>query len=123
MRAALFLQTRFGMTRTSLRMSMPCCRVATAWLALLSATSALSAEPAPTAPIVVGYLPWYRMEGFTADRVGSVTDLIYFGIEPTDTGGFPDEPIPQQTIAQLRVITERTGCRLLLCVGGGGRSN
>ena len=75
------------------------------------------------APIVVGYLPSYRMEGFTAERVGPVTDLIYFGIEPTDTGGFPDEPIPQETIAQLRLITGRTRCRLLLCVGGGGQSN
>jgi GH18 family chitinase len=63
------------------------------------------------------------MEGFTAERLGPVTDLVYFGVEPTDAGGFPGEPVPDDVIAELRVIKEHTGCRLLLCVGGGGRSD
>lgn len=77
----------------------------------------------PRSAVVAGYLPWYRMQGFTAARVGPVTDLIYFGIEPTNTGGFPGQPIPDGTLQTLQSIRSDTGCRLLLCVGGGGRSD
>jgi GH18 family chitinase len=81
------------------------------------------AEPAAPPLVVVGYLPYYRMEGVTAERIGPVTDLIYFGIEPTAAGGFPDSPIPEEHLAQLQAFTENTERRLLLCVGGGGRSD
>ena len=98
------------------------------WIVLCCALVAIAvtagaAEPDQAAPVVAGYLPWYRMQGFTAERVGPVTDLIYFGIEPTKAGGFPDKPIPEATLTTLQSIRSATGCRLLLCVGGGGRSD
>lgn len=92
------------------------------WL-LAVAVIAGAAAPEDASPVVAGYLPWYRMQGFTAERVGPVTDLIYFGIEPTKAGGFPDKPIPAATLSTLQSIQSETGCRLLLCIGGGGRSD
>lgn len=93
------------------------------WMVTALTGSAQAAEREHPAPIVVGYLPWYRMQGFTAERVGPVTDLIYFGIEPTKSGGFPENPIPDATLTTLQSIRTATGCRLLLCAGGGGRSD
>lgn len=91
-------------------------------LAGLAADLCLGQDPSRPAPVVVGYLPYYRMEGFAAEGLGPVTDLVYFGIEPTGAGGVPDSPISEKHLAQLKAITEQAGCRLLLCVGGGNRS-
>lgn len=91
-------------------------------LAGLLIESGRAAEPDALRPVVVGYLPYYRMDGFAGERLGPVTDLIYFGIEPTDTGGFPDSAIPEEHVEQLHAMTTHSGCRLLLCVGGGNRS-
>jgi GH18 family chitinase len=85
------------------------------------------AEPAAARDIgapfhCVGYLPWYRTAGFTADRMRGVTDLIYFGVKPTDDGRFVDDPVDAATLRVLHSLRQECGCRMLLCVGGGDRS-
>jgi GH18 family chitinase len=105
---------------------MKLCVFGLLWTGMVTALATVpgwGADAAAPTPVVVGYLPYYRMEGFTAERLGPVTDLIYFGIEPTRTGGFPESPIPDEHLSQLRALAEHAKCRLLLCVGGGGRSN
>jgi len=89
-----------------------------------SATSAASNLPSGSnSPFLcVGYLPWYRTAGFSADRMHGVTDLIYFGVKPTDDGQFDGQSVDKATLGQLRGLKEASGCRLLLCVGGGDRS-
>lgn len=72
--------------------------------------------------LVVGYLPWYRAESFSAERMGPVTDLIYFGIEPRADGRLESPPVERDVIALLQRLQEKSGCRLHVCVGGGGRS-
>lgn len=76
-----------------------------------------------TAPfLIAGYLPWYRTQGFTAERIQGVTDLIYFGLRPTDDGRFDAARLDQPTRELLRSLNAATGCRILVCMGGGGQS-
>ena len=71
---------------------------------------------------VVGYLPWYRVKSFSAERIGPVTDLIYFSVEPSAAGRLKSPPVEDAVLDLLHEIRDATGCRLHLCVGGGGRS-
>lgn len=72
--------------------------------------------------LVTGYLPWYRTQGFTDERMRGVTDLIYFGLMPTDDGRFNAERLDDPTRELLRSLKSATGCRILVCIGGGGQS-
>lgn len=86
------------------------------------AANARSAQNATAPFLCVGYLPWYRTAGFSADRMRGVTDLIFFGTKPTDDGRFDDQSVDKATLELLRGLKQATGCRLMLCVGGGERS-
>ena len=72
--------------------------------------------------VVVGYLPEYRMESVDDSRLSAITDLVYFGIVPTTNGAFPSDPVPNADLQKLEQMKQRLGCRLLVCVGGAGRS-
>ena len=89
--------------------------------ALAAATPAYSAASAGEFS-VVGYLPWYRIKSWTPERAGVLTDLIYFGVQPTTGGELPAHPIDRPTLEALRQLKRAIGCRLHLCVGGGDRS-
>lgn len=78
------------------------------------------ADSAPCA--VIGYLPHYRLDTVTADQLTCITDLIYFGIEPTADGQLPDPVIPLPTIAKLKEIKKNHNCRILIAIGGWNRS-
>ncbi|MFO0929175.1 MAG: glycoside hydrolase family 18 protein [Gemmataceae bacterium] len=82
------------------------------------AGEAPAARPAPFR--VVGYLPEYR----TFDPAAAVhlTDLILFSAEPTEAGGLDLRRMRRMPWADLRAFKTRHPLRLLLCVGGGGRS-
>eukprot|EP00906_Rhabdomonas_costata_P022215 RCo032125 len=93
------------------------------------ADGGFSRAPAPTAPsfAVVGYLPEWRF-GWEPDRWGSVSahlsHLILFSLEVTASGGLSAlDRFPSP--AQLRLAQEarqKVGTRLLVCLGGNGRS-
>jgi GH18 family chitinase len=88
-----------------------------------ASTADPAGAPAEKPPFLcVGYLPWYRTAGFTADRMRGVTDLIYFGVKPTHDGRLDDEKVDAPTLRLLGSLRRESGCRLLLCVGGGERS-
>lgn len=77
----------------------------------------------PSRPVVVGYLPAYRMTKlFDAERLAPVTDLIYFGLQLSKDGAIGMSQADQANAKQLQKIKKQTGCRLLVCVGGWGRS-
>lgn len=70
------------------------------------------------------YLPDYAIDRINADTIDlrMMTDIIYFGLNVTDYD--PGEAIkidPQHKVI-LKQLQERSGCRLLLCAGGWGRS-
>jgi chitinase len=77
--------------------------------------------PAPN-PVVVGYLPEYRLDAWSPDRIGPVTDLVYFGIVPGADGSSGTARIPEATLAKLKQAKTKSGCRLILCAGGWNRS-
>jgi len=79
-------------------------------------------EPAVEPLVVVGYLPQYRLADFAADRIGPVTDLVYFSIEPRPDGSLDTSRVGVGDLSTLAAIKAVTGRRLLITVGGGGRS-
>lgn len=82
------------------------------------------ADTPQTGPLVVAeYLPDYRLRDWSPSDLGPLTDLIYFGIEPPADGTIDKDVISQEVLSLLRAVRDKQGCRLLLCVGGGGRSN
>src|SRR5688500_14586503 len=74
---------------------------------MAAASPAIAADRA--APFcVVGYLPWYRLMGGTAAQAGPLTDLVYFGVQPTMDGELPAEPIDRATLESLRGLQRST---------------
>ncbi|MCC9599197.1 glycoside hydrolase family 18 protein [Stieleria sp. JC731] len=73
--------------------------------------------------VVVGYLPDYRINGLTSDKTIGVTHLVYFGISPSKDGKLPEEPISESTLTKLKQLQLSSHCKLILCVGGWGRSD
>jgi len=71
---------------------------------------------------IVGYLPEYRVETVSPEKLIPITDLIYFGIKPPANGHLPVTPVKKSILRKLHEIKHITKCRLLICVGGWGRS-
>ncbi len=71
---------------------------------------------------IAAYLPEYRMSGLSIEKIQGATELIYFGIEPTQDGRLSAESIPVEHLKQLRNYQEKEDVRILLTVGGWGRS-
>ena len=71
---------------------------------------------------VIAYLPEYRIDSVRPGQLQAVTELIYFGIEPTGDGTLTESVIQPGTLKKLRQLQESSGCPMLLTVGGWGRS-
>ena len=71
---------------------------------------------------IIGYLPEYRVEKSSPEQLRAITDLIYFGIKPPANGHLPVTPVKTSILRRLHEIKHITQCRLLICVGGWGRS-
>ena len=87
-----------------------------------------AANPAPVAegagPFrVVGYLPDYRASDFDPVAARGVTDLVLFSAEPTSSGGLDLSRLKGMPWAKLRDFKTSEKARLILCVGGWGRSD
>jgi len=74
---------------------------------------------------LVGYLPEWRHEGADFDRLSShLSHLILFSAEVTpkgDIAGLDRLPRPE-LMAEARKAASKHGTKLLLCLGGNGRS-
>jgi GH18 family chitinase len=71
---------------------------------------------------LVGYLPDYRAADFDFASARGVTDLIVFSAEPGKDGALNLDRLKNVPWAKLREFKTRERVRLLLCVGGWGRS-
>ncbi len=71
---------------------------------------------------VVGYLPEYRLQTIDLAVASQVTDLIFFSIEPRAAGELNLERLTPEVDDQLEEIRRRHQTRLLVSVGGWGRS-
>lgn len=81
-----------------------------------------SVIPPPRAFSVITYLPDYRVAGLDPSACDSLTDVIYFSLEPTPAGGLDRARLTPAALAQLRALKQRSGIRLLVALGGWGRS-
>lgn len=75
--------------------------------------------------VVVTYLPDYAISGIDPAGIDlqPITDIIYFGLDVTGDDPGAVVKIDPQHLAILKQLKERSGCRLLLCAGGWGRSD
>ena len=75
---------------------------------------------------VIAYLPEWRFEGANFDTICQhVSHLIFFSLEPTETGGFSglDRFPGPHILDAAHKASAKHGCKLMLCFGGNGRSN
>jgi GH18 family chitinase len=75
--------------------------------------------------IVSAYLPEWRYSGVDWSLVTrGVSHLILFSVEVTPTAsiGALDRIPSQQNLMEARSAAAKNGCRIMLCVGGNGRS-
>jgi chitinase len=88
---------------------------------LIISLSIVGAEGQPRFQ-VAGYLPEYRAATFDPDTARGVTDLFLFSVEPTITGQLETARLARFPWPVLEEFKVRHGVRLILCVGGWGRS-
>jgi GH18 family chitinase len=84
------------------------------------------ADPLPAAGRefrIAGYLPEYRLPGFDLELMArGVTDLLLFSAEPTADGGLNLDRLAPEHWPRLREFKTRARVRLVLSLGGWGRS-
>ena len=94
-------------------------------LALLLAPVGCSVATHASDMMVAGYLPEWRYEGANwVDICATVTHLIFFSLEVTPDGqlGALDRLPRKELLQEARDAADASGTKLLMCVGGNGRS-
>ncbi|MEE3061013.1 MAG: glycoside hydrolase family 18 protein [Verrucomicrobiota bacterium] len=71
---------------------------------------------------VVGYLPHYRVDSLNALPYDSLTDVIFFSVEPKVDGSIDSFDAKPAILKKLRALTTPKGVKLHLCVGGWRKS-
>ena len=71
---------------------------------------------------VSGYLPHYRVEALDALPYDTLTDLIFFSVEPKVDGSLDSSDAKPAILKKLRALTTTKGVKLHLCVGGWRKS-
>jgi len=71
---------------------------------------------------IVGYLPDYRVAGIDVTIGKYVDDLIFFSIEPTSSGELVTDRFTKEVETRLNIIKALNSTRLLIAIGGWGRS-
>lgn len=72
---------------------------------------------------ITAYLPDYRADSFDADAATALTDLILFSVEPDAGGSIDMSRLNRMPWEKLHALKKDHGVRLILCVGGWGRSS
>jgi GH18 family chitinase len=98
------------------------------WLALTlvmlacAVPGTVRGDDAPKGFQVVGYLPDYRIGTFDPALAAKVTDIVVFSIETTECGDLKLGRWNASAIGKVQAMKEKYGVRLLISVGGWGRS-
>ncbi len=72
--------------------------------------------------VVAGYLPEYRADALDPAIGKYVSDLMYFSVEPKPTGDLDLSRLRPDHLRRLQTLRRQSGVRVLLTVGGWGRS-
>ncbi|MFN4242829.1 MAG: glycosyl hydrolase family 18 protein [Tepidisphaerales bacterium] len=82
-----------------------------------------SPETSPASPLLLaGYLPDYRLGGYDLTRASGLSDLVYFSLTPAADGSLAVDDRVEGHLRELRTATRQMGVRLLVSLGGWGRS-
>jgi len=71
---------------------------------------------------VVGYLPEYRAGAIHESWGKHLTDIICFSIEPKASGEIDTSKLKIDAVKKLRALAPEKKLRILICLGGWGRS-
>jgi chitinase len=71
---------------------------------------------------IAGYLPEYRVDAIDPSQVAGLTDLIAFSVSPRSDGSLDTKNWPNGKLDKARNLATKAKARLLLAVGGWGRS-
>jgi chitinase len=82
----------------------------------------LNAQQMPKGFRVAGYLPEYRVDAMEPSQVAGLTDLIVFSVVPKQDGSLDAKAWPKHRLDKARTLAAKASARLLLAVGGWGRS-
>src|SRR5688572_14631119 len=97
-------------------------------IALLSLVAGLTIPVAQAADVprpefrVIAYLPEYRGAGFDIDQARPLTDLVVFAATASEDGTLDTAGLRRFPWSKARQLKKETRARLILCVGGWGRS-
>jgi GH18 family chitinase len=72
--------------------------------------------------IVAGYLPSYRFESFDFRRASMLTDVILFSLAPNADGSLDLDNLPPDALRSARRKLAGEDCRVLVTIGGWGKS-
>ncbi len=89
---------------------------------LVLAVSFLTAKEPQKVFRIAGYLPEYRVDGITPEGVAGLTDLIVFSISPRANGSIDAGAWPRRKMEKVRELAASAKARMLIAVGGWGRS-
>jgi GH18 family chitinase len=81
-----------------------------------------AAEPAATPLRLAGYLPEYRLPAPDLTRTHGLTDLLLFSAQPNREGGIELGALGRSSWAGAYQLKSDLHVRLILCLGGWGRS-
>lgn len=77
---------------------------------------------ASTRMVVAGYLPAFRFGQVQPEQLQGLTDVIVFSVQPTPEGEVDLVDVQASWLARLRAQRQTSKFRMLLTVGGWGRS-
>ena len=89
---------------------------------LALAVSFLTAKEPQKVFRIAGYLPEYRVDGIAPEGVAGLTDLIVFSISPRANGSIDAGSWPKRKMEKVRELAASAKARMLIAVGGWGRS-
>lgn len=81
-----------------------------------------AAEPAVVPLRLAGYVPDYRLPAMDFSRTRGLTDLLLFSAQPTREGAIDLGTLGQSSWTGAYSLKSEHHVRLILCVGGWGRS-
>ena len=89
---------------------------------LAFAVSFLTAKEPAKVFRIAGYLPEYRVGGITPECVDGLTDLVVFSVSPEADGALDTSVWPKRKLEKAKKLAGSAKARLLVAVGGWGRS-
>lgn len=75
-----------------------------------------------TPMLLSAYLPDYRVAGYDVGRAAGCSELIYFSLVPGADGSLPLSADAEGHLRELRAATRKIDAKLLVSLGGWGRS-